>query len=505
MHFGFLYKPANQPIEGALLSHMSNRQSSSEKSKIRPLPYIIGLLTIAFLAVSGYWTYSFTKQVAAESPIISQPDIDESVPTQIPDAIINQPLQSVSGTVIASEEIEQEAAVPIVQEAWSGNSRVTILVMGIDRRCDETGPVRTDTLMLLTIDPVGKTAALLSLPRDLWVEIPGFGVDRINQAHYFGEIFEYPGGGPALAVDTVEAVLGTDIHYYGTVNFNAFIEIVDLIGGIKIDVPEAIDDPTYPDECYGFDPFSIEAGSQTLNGEMALKYARTRATADGDLARANRQQLVVLALRDAAVSQLGELIIKAPRLWDTLSENVATTMQLEEAMQLAMLLPEIPRENIRQGVIGKEYVFEVQNSEAQFVLVPRRQAIRDLRDELFAPPGTIENTEYANQQAKLLEQSAAEEAAIAIYNGTQTFGLAGETEAWLLEQGVTIAVIGNDELSTNVSSRIIEYGDYPATVDLLIDLLDVPPLNVEKGDEPPEPGIDVLVILGSKWDVPAGE
>ncbi|MEM8862587.1 MAG: LCP family protein [Chloroflexota bacterium] len=482
---------------------MSDRQTSTKKSNVRPLPLLLGLLAISFLAISGYWTYTFTKRVAAESPIIAQPDIDESVPTQVPDTVINQPVQSVSGTEVTSESIEEEIAVPIVQEAWEGNSRVTILVMGIDRRCDETGPVRTDTLMLLTVDPVGKTAALLSLPRDLWVEIPGFGVDRINQAHYFGEIFEYPGGGPALAVDTVEAVLGTDIHYFGTVNFDAFIDIVDLIGGIEIDVPQAIDDPTYPDECYGFDPFSIGEGTQTLNGEEALKYARTRATADGDLARANRQQLVVMALRDAAVTELGELVVKAPRVWDTLSENVSTTMQLEEAMQLAMLLPDIPRENIRQGVIGKDYVFEVQNSEGQFVLVPRRQAIRDLRDELFAPPGAVRNEATLDQQAKLLEQSSNEGARIAIYNGTQTFGLAGETEDWLNTQGVTIQAVGNDDLSTNVSSRIIEYGDYPATVDLLIDLLEVPPLNIEKGESPPEPDIDVLVILGSRWEVPA--
>lgn len=483
---------------------MSSHQPPVKSSAIRPLPIILGLLTVLLLALTGYWTYAFTKRVAAESPIVSQPDIDESVsPTPLPGAIINQPIQSVTGSQAASEADQVESAAPIAQEAWTGNGRVTILVMGIDRRCDETGPVRTDTLMLLTVDPISKTAAILSLPRDLWVEIPGFGVDRINQAHYFGEIFEYPGGGPALAVDTVESVLGTDIHYYGTVNFDAFIEMVDLMGGIEIDVPEPIDDPTYPDECYGFDPFAIQAGTQTLNGEMALKYARTRATADGDLARANRQQLVVLALRDAAVTQLAELIVKAPRVWDTLSENVSTTMQLEEALQLAMLLPDIPRENIRQGVIGKEYVFEVQNSDDQFVLVPRRQAIRNLRDELFAPPGTGGGLGNTDQTAKLLEQAAAEGAAIAIYNGTQTFGLAGETEAWLAEQGVAVAAIGNDELSTNTSSRIIEYGDYPATVDLLIGLLDVPPLNVEKGDEPPEPGIEILVILGSRWEIPA--
>ena len=95
-----------------------------------------------------------------------------------------------------------------------------------------------------------------------------------------------------------------------------------------------------------------------------------------------------------------------------------------------------------------------------------------------------------------------EGAAIAIYNGTQTFGLAGDTEFWLEDEGVPIATVGNDGNSTNVTTRIVQYGDYPATVDLLIDLLNVPPLTVETGEVPPEPNIDVLVILGSNWTVP---
>lgn len=169
--------------------------------------------------------------------------------------------------------------------------------MGIDQRCDEEGPAHTDTMMVLTIDPVGLSAAMLSLPRDLWVEIPNFGVDRINQANYYGEIYEYPGGGQALAVQTVEALLGVPIDYYVAVNFDAFVEVVDLIGGIDIDVPEAIDDPDYPDQCYGYDPFSIAAGEQQLDGEAALKYARTRATFGGDVDRAGRQQAVILAVR----------------------------------------------------------------------------------------------------------------------------------------------------------------------------------------------------------------
>ncbi len=481
---------------------MTNSNQSAGNRFLRPRTLVSALIAIIFLSVSGYFTYTFAKRVAADNPIVAQPDIDETVPDTAVQTSLSAPVQSVTGSVEVAETEPEAEPIAVVQEPWSGTSRVTVLLMGIDRRCGEIGPVRTDSLMVVSIDPIGKTAAALSLPRDLWVEIPGFGVERINQAHYVGEIIEYPGGGPAMAVDTVEAILGTDIHHYATVNFQAFVEVVDLMDGITLTVPEPIDDPNYPDECYGFDPFSIAAGEQTLDGATALKYARTRATQNGDIARAGRQQAVVLAVRDAAVSQVAELVLKAPRFWDTMNENVSTTMQLEEALQLALLLPEIPRENIRQGVIGDDYVFKVQNADEQFVLVPRRQAIRDLRDELFALPG-VDSVAAADREVRLREQFAAEDASIALYNGTQTFGLATVTEAWLNKQGVTIAALGNDDLSTNVSSRIIQFGDNPATVDLLVDLLDVPPLNVETGDVPPEPGIDVLVILGANWDIPA--
>ncbi|MGD8997673.1 MAG: LCP family protein, partial [Anaerolineae bacterium] len=97
---------------------------------------------------------------------------------------------------------------------WKGKERVNILVMGIDQRPGEEGAFRTDTMLVLTLDPVTTTGGMLSIPRDLWVPIPGYGVGRINTAHFLGEIDNYPGGGPALAAKTVENNLGMPIHYY---------------------------------------------------------------------------------------------------------------------------------------------------------------------------------------------------------------------------------------------------------------------------------------------------
>ncbi len=143
---------------------------------------------------------------------------------------------------------------------WEGKERVNILVMGIDARPGEEGPWRTDTMMVLTVDPLTLSAGMLSIPRDLWVPIPGYGEGRINTANYLGDAYDYPGGGPALAARTVQYNLGVPIHHYVRVDFSAFVHLVDLIGGIDIYVPEEINDPWYPGPNYDYDPLVYPGG-----------------------------------------------------------------------------------------------------------------------------------------------------------------------------------------------------------------------------------------------------
>ena len=453
---------------------------------------LTAVVALGFLGGTGLWLYRTIETAVAESNIQQQ----------------QSPTFSTSGdnTSLSQDNTSGDTAIdpttnldPITIDEippWSGRERVTILLLGVDNRCEETGPDRTDSLMLVTVDPVGKTAGILSLPRDLWVEIPGFGVDRINNAHFFGEVSSYPGGGPMLAQETVAATLGVQIDYYITVNFDAFRDIVDLLGGLDIDVPEAIDDPNYPDNCYGYDPFQIDVGSQTLSGTQALKYARTRATDGGDVDRAERQQTVVLAARERILRQFPSLIVQAPALWQTLDANVRTTLTLDEALQLALLVQEIPKENIRQAVIDYNYVYPEYTPQGDAVLVPIRANIRALRDELFAPPAVppavIED---------LPEKVQAEAARIALLNGTPVFGLAGATQDYLLRQNVSIVEIGNADSATYATTQIVDFGDHPYTVQYLVQLLGAPPLNVSQGDRP-SGDYDILVILGNDWEVP---
>src|SRR5512134_841068 len=241
------------------------------------------------------------------------------------------------------------AAVTLAREASRGfgddaaNSRVNILVLGIDQREGMTDPARTDTMLLFTLDRQAHTAGMLSINRDLWVKIPGGQRQRegkINTAHFLGEVEQVPGGGPALAMQTVQAAFDVPVQYYIRLNFSAFEQLIDLIGGIDLDVETTIDDPDYPDAGFGYEPFHIDAGWQHLDGRTALKYARTRATPGSDLDRVQRQQQVILAVRDKLLKEqrLPQLLTQIGSLLTVYSGSIQTNLtpgQLQELIEFA--------------------------------------------------------------------------------------------------------------------------------------------------------------------------
>ena len=268
---------------------------------------------------------------------------------------------------------------------WNGVSRFTVLVMGLDRRPGETGlAYRTDTMLLVSIDPVTNSLGILSIPRDLYVEVPGYNqLQRVNTPMVLGELRQ-PDYGPQLAMQTVQYNLGIRVHDYVAVDFNSFIKFIDAIGGIEIDVPYNISDPLYPDMNYGYDPFYIRSGQQVLDGATALKYARTR-HGDNDFQRAQRQQLVMYAVRDRLLDgdRLPQLIIQSPSLWNALEGGVYTGLTLDQVLQLGLYLKDIPPENIRTGVINEAYTMGYTTAQGAQVLVPDRSRLGTLMVDVF--------------------------------------------------------------------------------------------------------------------------
>lgn len=269
------------------------------------------------------------------------------------------------------------------REGLADSEAINILAMGIDRRPGEPFVSRTDSIMVISIDPETERVSILSIPRDLYVVIPGRGRDRINTAFVYGASGNDPAAGATLAMQTIEYNLGIALDHYLLVDFSAVINGVDALGGIDVYVPYDINDPTFPDMNYGYDPLYIPAGQHHFDGTMALKYARTR-HADNDFYRAQRQQQVVLAARDKALGLgLGGLLTRAPVLYQQLEQGLRTDLSLEEMVRIATTLGSVPEDNIRNEVIDHNYVSSYTTEAGASVLILNNEKAALLIQELF--------------------------------------------------------------------------------------------------------------------------
>jgi LCP family protein required for cell wall assembly len=368
--------------------------------------------------------------------------------------------------------------------------RVNILVLGTDKRPEESGPCRTDTMILITIDPQTKSVTMLSLPRDLWVSIPGYSEGRINTAHFIGERDKYPGGGPALAKKTVQYLLGVTVHYYVRINFQGFERLVDAIGGVTIDVQEAIHDTKYPDNNYGYITVDIPTGVQHMDGKTALQYARTR-HGSSDFMRARHQQEVIKAVRDKVLS-LDIPLTKIPEMLRIAGDSVQTDLSLNEMYGLAKLLREIPSENIKGTLIDETMTTGQITPDGADVLIPNRAKIRELVDEIFGNPGTA--TPAASEQQLI----ASEAAKIEVQNGTLTAGLAQRAVDYLKAFGFSVTSFSNADRSDYAATVLIDYSGKTNTVNALVSRFNVSSDNVRHLANKPGDA-DVRLILGQDY------
>jgi LCP family protein required for cell wall assembly len=324
-------------------------------------------------------------------------------------------------------------------------------------------------------------------------------LDRINTANYLGDIRDYPGGGPALAMRTVEHNLGVPVDYYVLVNFTAFENFIDIIGGIDIDVPEDIYDPQYPDGSYGYSPFSIKAGRQHLDGRTALKYARTRHTFGSDFDRARRQQQVILAIRDKMTrfDMVTQLLTQAPELFATFRNSVKTDLTLEQVIGLAGLAQSIPEGGIRSGVIDGKYISEYTTPRGEQVLVPQRDRIGELVDSLFSDKPLPDPASGADEEAAIED----ERATIAVYNGGAPVGMAGQVKEYLEKRGFKVVEAGNADRFDYPYSQIVDYAGKPYTTRALAELFDVPQGSILSGADPDYP-VNIVIILGQNFTLP---
>lgn len=233
---------------------------------------------------------------------------------------------------------------PGTSEVWNGQTTINVLVIGLDRR-PEGGDQNADVIIIAQIDLLNGKVRAVSIPRDLLVEVPGFGYDKINSAYNHGIAGdpENSAAGVGLVRDTIEYNFGVPIDDYVLVDFSGFTKVIDAVGGITVDVPYEINDPEYPTDNYGTEHLIIPAGETQMDGELALKYVRTR-HADSDDQRRERQLQVLRAIF-AKGQSLGS-VSKIDNLILALGDSAQTSFPLEEQLTLARLALEMSDDDI---------------------------------------------------------------------------------------------------------------------------------------------------------------
>jgi len=378
----------------------------------------------------------------------------------------------------------------------AGGSRINVLMMGLDRRPSEgKAPTRTDTMFVLTIDPHNKTAGILGIPRDLWVEIPtkdgnGYLEERINVAYELGEVNNYDGGGPALAIATTEHTLGIKIDHYVVIDFEGFKKVIDALGGVDVDVPTYLRDDLYSDtEAPGdYLPEEFQPGIQHMDGIRALAYARIR-RGTSDLDRIQRQQRVIFAVMDKALSL--NVLPNALSLWKRYKDAIDTDISDPQIPGFALLAADIPPERIVALSLGPATVPYTTPAGAS-VLVAAPEGIQQIVEALFS-----------DQQ--ILEEGAMVE----VQNGTGEPGLATSVVDYLVNLGLprsSLVTSNAPEQTIGQPSDIVDYTGKRYTADKLAEWLGLPAGRVRSAGASDaalksNSEADIVLIVGTDVDI----
>lgn len=356
------------------------------------------------LGAFGFYYQAQTKELADQvvsttfdAGLSAQPTLE--IPTGVPPTpkfafippeesedinILKQP------TIPASTQVPSE---PLPTASSKLDRTLNVLLLGSDQRPGE--PVwRTDVIMIAFLDTTNGRAAVLSLPRDLYVNIPTRGWDRINITDFWGEYTKYEGGGPGLLKRVIADNFGIRVDKYARVNFDGFTKIVDTLGGIDVNVPCALqDDFIDPTSATGFRHFQVEAGMQHMDGATALMFVRQR-HGSGDVSRAQRQQRVMFALREKVMSP--KVLPKVPQLSDQLRDAVQTDFNPIDLPRLIQIGANVKPGNIRGRVVDETMWHFWMTPDGKSVLVFDKRAVRAAVDDLFNAP-TIEESKVVCQ------------------------------------------------------------------------------------------------------------
>ena len=374
---------------------------------------------------------------------------------------------------IANAPILVAAGQQPLPPAWSGTERLNVLLLGTDVRGQGSTTRNTDTMIVLSLDPLNTTAAMLSLPRDIYIDHPGLLVDKINAAYAFG--------GPDLARRVVEDLLGIRLHGYAVLDFDAFNRIIDSVGGVVVDVKLPVRDESYPTSDYGVERLEIAPGPQLMDGPAALRYARARHDSN-DYGRALRQQQVIGALRTKLAA--GDLFSRLPLLIDRVGNAVQTNLDPMSVLPLARFGSALDGKGIRGEVLypcGGSYPhceLQYAGGDDGFFLLPDRAKLQEFVASIFYDPHV-----------------KAESASIEVRSTGARSGLARTVADRLSERSFSVSTVTSG--STGRSAVLVRNGAKRYTANALAQLFGGLPVETLPAGE--QSSADIVLRVGSDF------
>jgi LCP family protein required for cell wall assembly len=382
---------------------------------------------------------------------------------------------------------------------WDGQERLNILLIGAD---EQGGGHNTDTLITVSIDPVTKQVAMFSLPRDtVDVPIPPGPARNVWGRSYGGKINSFfaqnrrradlwPGNDRTRGYNALKAIIGElydlDIRYFVEVNFNGFKKVVDAVGGVTINVQVPVVDDQFPGSTGRVQRLYIPSGIQHMNGEQALRYARSRHTST-DFDRGARQQRVLLSLQQQADPQA--LLPRLPELVEALKSAVRTDIPLDQLDELLGLASEVDTANIHSYVFAPPlYSQDTCNDSRGCVVLPKIPRIKE----------AVENAFKSDPRDEALRQAlAAEGAGVWVLNGTSTQNRGARLAGYLEYHGLAasaprIVPEGAVPADTVITVYNGAEADLPATIAYLEDVFKV---TIKRATDP-EIRADVVITIG---------
>lgn len=370
-----------------------------------------------------------------------------------------------------------------------GYDIVNILLMGATTNEFSNNPGLTDSLMIISINRTTQTVSVVSLPRDLWVYAPGFGMVKINQTYFFGERDE-EGSGVALLKETILYNLGLQIDFYAKVNFDTFGELINSVGGVDVSVDCTIQDwvlkadATDRNDPDSWEMYTLPVGQHTLRGDMALWYVRSRRTSS-DIDRGRRQQDVLRALYRKI--RANGLLENFPALWQQITQMVETDITLPDALNLLPVAVNTETADVQYYTMGlnEEIKNGISDEEGRFILEIQPEALRLLMQQVVLPPTT-------SQSGQVLPT-------VAVINASGVRGL-DRVAADRLELEGFRTIIVEEQTERRAMNMVIDYTglDRGNPIDEIVDVLSIQDSDIVVEPDPARE-YDYRVYVGREY------